>query len=132
MIEDPRKIDWGKVKYFKKHEFECNCGCGQCNVNPQLVYALDLARSKSSVKFVISSGARCERHNKKEGGVPGSSHISSDTNVCHAADIEYKTPGDGAIILKALTPYFDRIGVGPDFIHVDNDPDKLTPALWPY
>lgn len=132
MSRDIRSIDWSKIRHFRKEEFECRCGCGACNINDQLVFALDLAREKSGTPFNISSGARCEVHNKKVGGVPGSSHVSSETKVCHAVDIKYSTPQEGASILKALTPYFDRIGIGSNFIHVDNDPKKNAPALWTY
>ena len=67
MSRDIRSIDWSKIRHFRKEEFDCKCGCGACNINDQLVFALDLAREKSGTPFNISSGARCEAHNKKVG-----------------------------------------------------------------
>ena len=120
-------IDWSKIRFFKPAEFCCKCGCGSCDVHPQLVVALDLARSKAGVPFKITSGFRCARHNFRVGGKLTSSHTKG-----LAADIAYADGQQGLLILKALLPYFDRIGVGADFIHVDIDPDKPSPVLWTY
>ena len=120
-------IDWSKIQHFKPSEFCCKCGCGKCDVNPQLVAALDLARSKAGVAFKINSGFRCQKHNAAVGAKPTSSHT-----LGYAADIAYTNGFNGIMILKALLPYFDRIGVGKDFIHVDVDPDKPSPTLWTY
>ena len=121
------KMDWSKIRHFKPKEFCCKCGCGGCDVHPQLVAALDLARSKAGVPFKINSGFRCQKHNKNVGAKPTSSHT-----LGLAVDIAYANGSQGIKILKALTPYFDRIGVGKDFIHVDIDPDKPSPVMWTY
>lgn len=120
-------IDWSKIKHFKQREFCCKCGCGYCDPHPQLVAALDLARSKSSVPFIISSGCRCDKHNNDVGGTKNSSHV-----IGYAVDLSYASGAIGIMLLKALTPFFDRIGVGKGFIHVDIDPAKPTPTLWTY
>ena len=121
------ELDWSKIKHFKPEEFCCKCGCGRCDVHPQLVAALDLARSKAGVSFHINSGFRCQEHNAAVGAKPTSSHT-----LGLAADISYASGLKGIMILKALMPYFDRIGVGKDFIHVDVDHDKPSPTLWTY
>jgi zinc D-Ala-D-Ala carboxypeptidase len=120
-------VDWSKIKHFTQNEFCCKCGCGKCDVHPQLVAALDLARSKAGVAFKINSGFRCYTHNKNVGAKPSSSHT-----LGLAVDIAYANGMQGLAILKALTPLFDRIGVGKNFIHVDIDPDKPSPVLWTY
>ena len=121
------KVDWSKIKHFKQKEFCCKCGCGGCDVHPQLVLALDLARTYAGIPFTISSGFRCQEHNANVGSKPTSSHTRG-----MAADIVYANGSDGLVMLKALLPYFDRVGVGDGFIHVDIDPDKPSPALWTY
>lgn len=96
-------------------------------MHPQLVSALDMARSKAGVPFKINSGFRCQKHNKNVGAKPTSSHT-----LGLAVDIAYANGSQGIKILKALIPYFDRIGVGKNFIHVDIDPDKPSPVMWTY
>ena len=120
-------IDWSKIKHFKREEFCCKCGCGLCNPHPQLVRALDLARNKAMVPFKISSGCRCEKHNEAVGGTKSSSHITG-----YAVDLSYESGRIGIALLKALTPFFDRIGIGNGFIHIDIDPNKPSPTLWTY
>ena len=121
------KMDWSKIRHFKPKEFCCKCGCGSCEMHPQLVAALDMARAKAGVPFKITSGFRCARYNFRVGGKLTSSHTKG-----LAADIAYADGRQGLLILKALLPYFDRVGVGADFIHVDIDPDKPSPVLWTY
>ena len=83
--------------------------------------------TKAGIPFKINSGFRCHTHNKNVGGKITSSHTRG-----LAVDIAYANGLDGIKILKALTPYFDRIGVGSNFIHVDIDPDKPSPVMWTY
>ncbi len=47
------KMDWSKIKHFKPKEFYCKCGCGSCEMHPQLVAALDMARAKAGVPFLM-------------------------------------------------------------------------------
>ena len=121
------ELDWSKIKHFKPSEFCCKCGCCSCDVHPQLVAALDLARAKAGVPFKISSGFRCQEYNKAVGAKTTSSHTRG-----LAADVAFENGHQGIVILKALVPLFDRIGVGNGFIHVDIDPDKPSPTLWTY
>lgn len=121
------KMDWSKIKHFKPKEFCCKCGCGECKIHPQLVAALDMARTKANIPFKINSGFRCQKHNAAVGAKPTSSHT-----LGLAVDVAFANGLDGLIILKALLLYFDRVGVGAGFIHVDIDPDKPSPTLWTY
>jgi hypothetical protein len=43
-----------------------------------------------------------------------------------------RNSADRLRIIKALTRYFDRIGLDRNFLHVDIDPSKPGPALWLY
>ena len=121
------KMDWSKIRHFKPKEFCCKCGCGSCEMNPQLIAALDMARAKAGVPFKVNSGFRCQKHNRAVGAKPTSSHT-----LGLAVDIAYADGSQGIKILKALVPFFDRIGIGSNFIHVDIDPDKPAPVMWTY
>lgn len=68
---------WDTVKYFTPGEFACKCGCG-CDtpVDPHLLRLADQVRGHFNAPCIVSSGVRCESHNKKVGGVSGSRHLS--------------------------------------------------------
>lgn len=113
------------TKNFKNEEFECKCGCGKNEVSQKLLEKLQLARELANVPFKITSGYRCETHNKNVGGVTGSTHT-----LGLAADIE--AVGKNRIrILVSLARFFDRIGIANNFIHVDIDKSKPE-AIWEY
>ena len=74
------KVDWDKVKYFGRAEFECNCGGKYCNgfpvePHPVLVKVADRVRAHFGSAAIVSSGVRCEVHNANVGGVPNSRHL---------------------------------------------------------
>lgn len=68
---------WDTVKYFTPGEFYCKCGCG-CNtqVDPRLLRLADAVREHFDAPCIVSSGVRCESHNKKVGGKAASRHLS--------------------------------------------------------
>ena len=73
------------AKNFELEEFKCKCN-GKCTGYPvvidvQLLKNLQIMRNKFGVTR-ISSGMRCEKHNKAVGGASGSRHKSGK-----AADI---------------------------------------------
>lgn len=114
------------MKNFKISEFACKCGCQEARMQPCLLNSIDHARELAGVPFVITSGYRCQKHNKAIGGVETSAHTRG-----YAADIAVNLQSRD-IILKACEKYFKRIGVASGFIHVDCDPDKPSPARWKY
>ncbi len=124
-------MDWNKVKHFKKDEFACKCGCGDSDVSMELVVRLDNARSIAGVPFKITSGKRCEQHNRKVTTceTPSASpHLNG-----HAADIYAEDSRTRFKILDGVKRAgFTRIGIGKDFIHVDCDPTKADELVWLY
>ncbi|WP_077073635.1 D-Ala-D-Ala carboxypeptidase family metallohydrolase [Mailhella massiliensis] len=108
------------LKYFKPEEFRCKCGCGAGEMSPAMLDRLDKARELAGVPFVISSGFRCEAHNRAVGGVEGSSHTSG-----MAADIVCTDSATRFRMLSALFSVgFRRIELAPTWIHVDVDGSK--------
>lgn len=112
---------------FRAYEFVCSC-CKKEGIKDDLVFHLQLAHNllpKNSV-MVITSGYRCEEHNKEIGGVENSSHLGG-----WAADIKCDNSTYRFHLMKALIDAgFKRIGRYDDFLHVDRDPDKPTPVNW--
>ena len=118
---------WKDIKYFRPKEFVCPC-CGRQKMDEGFMRWLDDVREEAGVPFVISSGWRCERHNKQIGGVAGSAHckgIAADI-VTPGAEKRYRILR--ALIVKGAR----RIGIGPSFIHVDLDKTKPQRVVWLY
>lgn len=114
--------------YFKNSEFECKCGCGKNNINGELLEDLNIARVIAGVPFIITSGTRCATHNKREGGLPNSSHVTG-----HAVDIRADDSRERFMVLMGLiSAGFQRIGISKHFIHVDNDTTKPPQVAWLY
>lgn len=67
--------DWDDIKHFKKSEFTCKCGCGLNNIQLGVVKIADEVREHFGSPAIVTSGTRCEKHNKEVGGVSNSRHL---------------------------------------------------------
>ena len=67
---------WGSIKYFRKEEFACKCGCGACEMKEKLIKTADKVREHFGKPVTVSSGRRCSTHNARVGGVSNSRHLS--------------------------------------------------------
>lgn len=70
-----KSYSWNDVKYFKKEEFTCHCGCGMNNIDLKLVKLLDDIRGHYNSPLIVTSPCRCRKHNAEVGGVQGSRHV---------------------------------------------------------
>jgi len=115
------------MKYFKLKDFNCPC-CGKNNMNKDVLSRLDIARYIAGVKFIISSGYRCVKHNKEVGGSKDSSHL-----IGVAVDIKCKKSYNRfRIIYGLILAGFTRIGIGKNFIHADYNENKVQEVTWLY
>jgi len=62
-------------------EMQCRCGCGKKDIDLHFLWRLRLARDLANTPFNITSGVRCQRHNKEVGST-SRNHVEG-----HAADI---------------------------------------------
>ena len=112
---------------FSRREFECPC-CGKSKVTVDLVRLLQRMRDESDFPYIISSGFRCEQHNKAVGGAVNSDHLEGT-----AADVRYYNGTQMYKLLKlALKHGADRIGVGENFIHISIGSRNLREVGWTY
>jgi len=118
--------------HFTASEFRCPC-CGLENMSQLTIDKLEIARDMAVVPFPINSGSRCAVHNIEIHGSPFSSHIATTMEESYGVDISCLTSRVRYRILKGLIlAGFDRIGIGPTFIHADDDPTKPTNVIWTY
>lgn len=69
---------WDSIKYFRKSEFACKCGCGADSMEEKLVRTADKVREYFGSPITVSSGRRCAKHNASASvkGVSNSRHLS--------------------------------------------------------
>lgn len=113
--------------HFKLYEFDSPDVKGTGTLmDATFLSMIDEARTTANIPFKINSGFRTEKHNKKVGGVKGSSHTRG-----FAADIKCVDSNSRFIILSALISVgFNRIGIYKTFIHCDIDNDKPRNMIW--
>ena len=122
------------LNYFNFQEFDSpdEIGSGMPSeqggkMNKEFLFKLDEARMLAGTPFKITSGYRTEAHNKKVGGVKGSSH----TKGC-AVDIAVNSGLQRSAIVCALAKVgFTRIGIAKTFVHCDLDKEKQN-SIWLY
>lgn len=118
--ENTEKTQWERIRYFTREEFGCKCGgsCGRFPVEPdwELVKLLESLRETLGKPIFISSGIRCEKHNRDVGGVEKSQHLLGT-----AADIV--VPGVAPAVVADFAERYMKgrggIGVYDTFIHID-------------
>lgn len=65
---------WNNIKYFKESEFDCP-DCGLNNMNLAVVKIADKVREHFGSPAHVTSGSRCEKHNKEVKGKTNSRHL---------------------------------------------------------
>ena len=115
------------MRHFKYSDFKCN-HCGLNHMDYFFINKLDVARDIAGIPFNSISGFRCPIHNINEGGSDTSSHLTG-----LADDLEILKSRQRFLTVKSLIQVgFNRIGVGPDFVHVDDDKTKDQSVMWLY
>lgn len=114
-------------EHFSRKEIVCRCGCGKDSISPDVVSLLEKIRARVG-PLTITSGVRCSKHNRAQGGKADSAHVSG-----LAVDIACTNSTQRfAIIAAAMKEGCNRIGVHPSFVHLDLDTFKPTGVIWMY
>ncbi|MBQ9222100.1 D-Ala-D-Ala carboxypeptidase family metallohydrolase, partial [Succinivibrio sp.] len=82
------------TKNFKVSEFACKCGCGFNIIDQRVMTMCQTIREVLGVPVRVNSGCRCEKHNKAEGGVKGSKHLTgkaADLSCSKGAKVMFET-----------------------------------------
>ena len=109
-------------KHFDSSEFRCHCGtCGFDVVDSELLVVLEDLRETYGQPVTVTSGCRCQRHNKKIGGAPESYHTKG-----MAADIQVRGLSSAKVYQYLTGKYPDKYGIGyyHSWVHIDVRPKK--------
>ena len=104
------------MKYFKREEFACKCGCGFSAVDYELLTVLTDIREHFDSPVVITSACRCIEYNKSIGGTEHSYHTKG-----LAADIKVSGVSPERVHHYATEKYPNSKGIGSYelFTHID-------------
>jgi uncharacterized protein YcbK (DUF882 family) len=107
--------------HFKRSEFSCKCGCGFDTVDFELAIILDDVREYFNKPTIITSGCRCEKHNKAVGGADKSIHKEGK-----AADIKVLDINPIDVYNYLDKKYSDTFGLGlySTWVHIDSRKEK--------
>ncbi len=123
--------------FFDRREFCCSCGCGYAVVDARLLELLTAYRIYFDAPMIITSGARCLKHNAHVGGAApkldadhqpiwgtGSQHLWGK-----AADFKVKgyKPEEVYDVIDMVMTHWGGLGLYSGWVHVDVRDDK---ARW--
>ena len=89
--------------HFRLTEFQCRC-CGCVKLHPELLVKLENLRSAWGSPLLLTSGFRCEKHNKKVNGAEASLHL-----LGQGADIVVPNVNQREFIEAAEKEGFDQV-----------------------
>lgn len=84
------------MKWFKRSEFACRCGCGFDTVDFELAEILDAIRTHFEKPVIITSGCRCPKWNAAVCGSSGSQHMLGRAADIKIADISPQLVAESA------------------------------------
>lgn len=116
------------MKWFKPSEFRKACpSCDWTDMEQSFLAKLDAAREKAGIPFVINSAFRSKEYELQKGRTGSSSHckgVAVDLR-CSCSSCRF------AIVSAAIATNIHRIGIGKNFIHLDDDDSKPS-GIWLY
>lgn len=112
-IELPAKEHARVAPNFTAKEFACH-HCEVKKISGDLLYKLELLRKKLGQPIIITSGYRCQTHNKSVGGAKKSQHMNG-----RAADIQVKGYSPKQVANAAREVGFTFIKTYKTWTHVD-------------
>mgnify|MGYP000181511648 CR=1 FL=1 len=118
-------------KNFNRSEFACkgkNCCGHSAAVHPDLVDALQTLRDRIGKPLSITSGFRCNRHNKAVGGAKASKHMDGtafDISMANHDPVDFEAAARAVGFLGF--GYYPRSG----FMHIDLGPARSWGEKFP-
>jgi len=130
-VDQKPTIAWASIKHFEPEEFDSpdQEGSGFLKMQVPFVQKLDALREKVGFRLVVNSGFRSISYNARlRDSVDGSAHCLG----C-AVDLACRDSRTRFLVLKAaLELGFQRMGIGPTFVHLDDDITRASEVVWLY
>lgn len=116
------------AEYKPDKRFGCPCGCGRNWIDPRIPMLHRQLEEEVGEALIVTSGYRCEAHNREVGGKASSSHLKGLAMdlACDRSRLRY------ALVGAAIRLGVSRIGIGHNFIHLDIDRQKAPRVIWVY
>lgn len=105
--------------HFSSNEFACKCGCGEKEVDPQLIKVLELIRRTVNRPITIVSGRRCKNHNAAVGGAKHSQHVLGNAADIKVRDMSPKEVHTAINAIHRSGVHIGGLGLYKTFVHVD-------------
>lgn len=112
---------WAEIKHFSREEFRCKCGGAYCGGFPhepegQLVRLADTVREHFGEPVIVTSGLRCETHNRNVGGVWNSRHLTG-----RALDFRVRGKDSNAVLpyVQSLPGVHYAYAIDENHVHMD-------------
>ena len=116
-------------KHFEESEFNrCIPSCSMEDMDNEFLNLLDKLREKCGFPIIISCAYRSKEWDLKKGRSGNSAHTKGKAVdiICKNSSIAY------AIVKNAIELGIKRIGIGRNYIHIDNDDSLPQNVLWTY
>jgi len=130
-------VEWD-YPYFKPEEVACRCGCGKLPED-RAMKALVTMREEAGFPFIISSGARCVKHNAEvshRSGAKGPHVIGVAFDILTHGLRAFRITGLAIKRGASGLGFFQEGPVRDRFIHIDwllpEEEDFLRPNIWTY
>lgn len=116
-------------KYFKPAEFtRCTPSCKIDDMDPTFLDLLDKVRETAGIPLVLNCAYRSKAWDLAKGRTGNSAHTRGK-----AVDIRCTTSTNRLKIVKAaILCGIRRIGIGKNFVHLDNDASLSQNVMWHY
>jgi len=117
------------LNYFTPEEFQkCNPPCKITDMNEDFLLLLDKIRAEYGKPITINCAYRSPEYDKKQGRSGNSAHTRG-----LAVDIKCISSSNRAKLLHTIINNgVNRIGISPNFIHIDIDKSLPQDVIWTY
>lgn len=117
------------MKYFNEKEFNnCTPSCSMSDMDSDFLILLDNLREKAGIPIVLNCAYRSKQWDLAKGRSGNSAHTQGK-----AVDIRCTTSQNRYKILQAAIQLgIKRIGIGKNYIHIDNAENLTQEVIWHY
>lgn len=117
------------AKYFTEKEFnKCIPSCSMSDMDAEFMNVLDAIREEAGIPLVLNCAYRSKEWDISKGRSGNSAH----TKGC-AIDVRCNDSSNRyRIIQAAIKIGIPRIGIGKNYIHLDNDATLPQNVIWHY